>query len=237
MTRKPRILIVGAQHGDERLGPRVQRLLKKDTTGRYATVDYLCGNPRAYRQNVRFIETDLNRSYDTVPPQSYEQKRAQKILQHIREHKYDYVLDVHTSRAQGDRFFLATHVDGAVARIVGASPFTRVAVMPPAVADCSLIGHVPQAISVEYDRPLARTKRALDEIIELLDNLLAGRSEARPRELFYVADKIPLDSTIHPNAKNFELCAEGFYPVIYARGGSYKQYLGFAAPKKEVVTL
>lgn len=231
---KPRILIVGAQHGDERLGPRLHRALKNDTSGRFATVDYICGNPRAFRRNVRFTESDLNRSYNAIRAQTYEQQRAQKILRHIAAGEYDYVLDVHTSRAAVGRFGLATHTDGAIAGMVGASPFERLVIMPPHIADCSLIGQVPQAISIEYDRRLARTRKALHELIGFLDNLLKGKIEARKREIFYVTEQIPLDSSIAVDAKNFQLCEQGFYPVIYrANGGSYATHKGFAAYRKE----
>jgi hypothetical protein len=200
-------------------------------------VEYLCGNPRAYRRNVRFTESDLNRSYDTLPAQTYEQKRAQKILQIIREGDYDYVLDIHTSKADVGRFFLATHMGEQTRRIVGASNFDRVAIMPPHIADCSLIGQVPQAISVEYDRRLARTQRALRELVELLDNLLAGKTIKREREIFYVSGKIPLDAGISYEAKNFELSDKGFYPVIFSRNSSYTEYKGFAANKRAVITI
>lgn len=235
MTRKtPQILIIGAQHGDERLGPRINRFLKNDKTGRYRTVDYLCGNPRAYRRNVRFTETDLNRSYNTVPAATYEQKRAQKILRLIATGNYDYVLDIHTSRAAVGRLLLMTHLEGAVKRVVEASCIERIAIMPPDVADCSLIGQAPHAISVEYDRRLARSKRTLQDIVELLDNLLSGVSQSREREVFFVDGKIPLDCPISYESKNFELCEQGFYPIIFARNSSYAQYKGFAARKREV---
>lgn len=234
---KPRILIIGAQHGDERLGPRIHRFLKADKTGKYADVEYLCGNPRAYRRNVRFTETDLNRSYDTLPALTYEQKRAQKILEKIREGGYEYVLDIHTSRASVGRFFLATHLGEPIREVIAASSFDRVAIMPPHVAGCSLIGQVEQAISIEYDRRIASSKRTLAEIVELLDNLLSGRSRTKTREIFYVAGKIPLTSRLSYEAKNFELTDEGFYPVIFSRNSSYTEYKGFAADRRELVEI
>lgn len=241
MSQQAKILIVGAQHGDERLGPRLQRFLVNDKTGKYTRVDYICGNPRAYRKNVRFTESDLNRSYNTLPPITYEQKRAQKILQQIHAKQYDFVLDVHTSRSQGGRFYLATSLNDSIRRLLAASPYSRLVIMPPHIADCSLIGQVSQAISIEYDRDLARTQRAVDEIIGLCDNLLSNKpSLLQPREIFYVTDKIRADNPISPQAKNFELCDQGFYPVIYkADGGSYKNqnYKGFMATKKETILL
>lgn len=229
----PRILIVGAQHGDERLGPRLNRFLKNHATGRYKDVDYLCGNPRALRRNVRFTETDLNRSYDMASPKTYEQKRAQKILRYIEAGRYDYVLDVHTSRADVGGFVLATHLDGAVGQIITASCFERVAIMPPHIADCSLIGRAPNAISIEYERRLGRGKRALQEMVQLLDNLLSGKPQPRQRDVFYVSGKIPLDCPISNDSKSFELCSQGFYPIIFAKNGSYSQYKGFVAYRRE----
>lgn len=234
---KPRILILGAQHGDERLGPRLQRFLHNNTTDHYVTVDYLTGNPRALRRNVRFTETDLNRSFDASSAKSYEEKRAWHILRFIQVGEYDYVLDIHTSRADVGKFLLATHLDGNVGRVISASRYTRVAIMPPDIANCSLIGNVPNAISIEYDRRLTYEKESLEDLIELLDNLLAGWNLPREREIFYVADKIPLDSPIDFTAKNFTLCPQGFYPVIFAKNSSYTAHKGFAATKREFKTI
>ncbi len=231
---KPRILVVGAQHGDERLGPRVGRFLRLDKTERYATVDYLCGNPRALRRNIRFTETDLNRSYGAPAPTSYEEKRAQRILAYIQKGNYDYVLDIHTSRADVGKFLIATHLDNNVLDIVSASIYERVAIMPPHIADCSLIGNVPNAISIEIDRRLTYQQQSLHELIELLDNLLDAKRHPSLREIFYVADKIPLDSQISYENKNFERSPEGFYPIIFTKNSAYTAHKGWAAYKKAV---
>ncbi len=227
MNNQPRILVVGAQHGDERLGPRLRRYLQKHGD-RYASVDYLCGNPRAYRANTRFIQSDLNRSYNPATPTTYEEHRAQKILEHIRKGKYDYVLDVHTSTADVGRFFIATHIEGAAGEIIAAAPYERVVVMPPHIADCSLIGRVPQAISIEYDRNIGRTPEAVHELARLLDNLLSRRAIPRERQIFYVHDTIALDSGVDLSHKNFELLPQGFYPILFGEK-TYTAHRGFAA--------
>jgi hypothetical protein len=121
--------------------------------------------------------------------------------------------------------------------VIGASAFDKVAIMPSHIADCSLIGQVPQAISVEYDRRLARTQQALHELSALLDNLLTGTTIQRQREIFYVSGKIPLDAGISYKAKNFELSDKGFYPVIFSRNSSYTEYKGFAAYQREIITI
>jgi hypothetical protein len=153
----------------------------------------------------------------------------------IRQGAYDYVLDIHTSRADVGRFLLAAQLDGPVRDVLAASGFERLAIMPPHIADCSLIGQVTQAVSIEYDRRLASTKRTLQELTTLLDNLLSHRFVQKPREVFYVSGKIPLQSTLDYDAKNFELSEQGFYPVIFSRNSSYTEYRGFAAHRRDVI--
>lgn len=55
-----RILVLGGMHGNERLGIDLVQLLQiKPIAG----VDALIANPRAVARNVRFTESDLNRSF------------------------------------------------------------------------------------------------------------------------------------------------------------------------------
>ena len=231
MKHQPRILIVGSQHGDERLGPRLQRYMQKHGA-RFANVDYLCGNPRAYRANTRFIDTDLNRSYAAESPKTYEQKRAQRILEFIRYGDYDYVLDVHTSTADVGRFFIATGLEGPLGEMISCAPFDRVVVMPPHIADCSLIGRVPQAISVEYDRKLARSQETLEELGQFLNDLLAGHGSPKSRDIYYVRDTITLDADVDLSHKNFVMTGLGFYPILFGEK-TYTSHRGFAAYRKE----
>jgi hypothetical protein len=236
MDKKPRILIIGAQHGNERLGPRLKRYITRYPE-RYETVEYLCGNPRAFRANIRFMEADLNRSYDPVGrPSTYEEKRAQKILRYIREGNYDYVFDVHTSYTDVDRFFLATSAEGPISDIVAASTIQRLVVMPSHIADCSLIGQVPQAISIEYNRDLAVTGAALRELVTLLDNLLVGRRLDLARDIFPVREKIPMHIELQPRTPNFRMSRHGFYPVLIGPN-TYVGYKGFAAYYKETAIM
>lgn len=235
--KSPKILIIGTQHGNERLGPRLKRYIARYPE-RYPTVDYLCGNPRAFRANVRFIETDLNRSYDPDKgiATTYEEKRAQKILRFIQRGSYDYILDVHTSRTDVDRFFLATSLNRGVSDVVAASVIPRLVIMPPHIADCSLIGQVPHAISLEYNQGLAKTQRALEEVVVLLDNLLENKRQGLSREIFYVREKIPMHVELRPHTPNFRLTRHGFYPVLVGPN-TYIGYQGFAAYHREAIRL
>ncbi len=234
------ILIIGAQHGDERLGHKLYRhLMLARHNGKYRNVDFICGNPKAYRANKRFIETDLNRSYAVERPQTYEEKRAAKLLQKIARGKYDYVLDIHTSRSDCGMFAISANMDKRVQEVLRANIMNRIAVMPSHIAGGSLIGNVPGAVSLEYARTIASSRHTLASLVKLIDNLSAGAYEdPAEREVFYVQGTIESDVPIDKDSKNFEKCNLGFYPVIFRhKGGSYTAHKGFYALEKRNIVL
>ena len=241
---RPKVLIVWP-HGDETLGPRLGYRIQSEHPDLLGHVDYMCGNPYAASKNPpeRYIETDLNRSFNpAAAPASYEEKRAQIILDQIEIGDYDYVLDVHTSTTDVGRFFLANHRTKAVDTIIAASPLTRIVMMPDHIAQAGLIGQVPNAVSIEYDRRVAETC-GVEESLLLIDGLVQARPlvELQEREFFYVTRPIPKTEDPGLQAPNFKLCADGYYPVLFGqnsyRSDPSKPYLGFAATSREVVTM
>lgn len=88
-----KVLILGGMHGNEKLGIELARLLKqKPLDG----VDALIANPRAADKNVRFTETDLNRSFAPSSSETYEQQRAAELRKIVSS--YDIVLDFHNTQ-------------------------------------------------------------------------------------------------------------------------------------------
>lgn len=235
-AHRSRVLVVGCQHGDERLGARIHRYLIRNRSS-MAGVDYICGNPRAYRANVRYIETDLNRSYGVPDPKSYEQRRAGRILDYIDSGNYDFVLDVHTTTSDSQSFFLATTLNQPIRRIIACSSIQKVVLMPPAIAECSLIGNAKAAVSIEYNKTLARTQEALCGLIDIIRNLATGRSAGvQTREIYSVKDVISLGAHLAPDARNFTLTADGFYPVLIGEN-TYRDHRGFAADTRTELTV
>lgn len=243
-TQSPKILVMWP-HGDETLGARIGSHLYNERPDLLDHVDYMCGNPRAAGQEpaIRYTETDLNRSFNpNGEPQTYEEKRAAKILGQIAAAGYDYVLDVHTSTTDVGSFFLANHRNPAVDAMIAASPLTRTVMMPDSIAQAGLIGQVPHSVSIEYNRDEA-LERGVEESIVLIEGLIKGVSNvrAREREFFYVTRPIPKTEDPGLGAKNFELCADGYYPVLFGentyRKDPTKPYLGFAATEYETAVL
>jgi predicted deacylase len=103
------LTVLGAVHGNEHCGPQaINKLINliksgniKITSGTL-TVIPVC-NPRAYKQNVRFTERNLNRfMYPKDNPVHYED-HLDNIICPVLD-KTDYLLDLHSYSCQGDAF-------------------------------------------------------------------------------------------------------------------------------------
>lgn len=91
-----RILVIGGTHGGERTGVNVVSHLRRE---RISDVDTLIANPRATKRHCRFTETDLNKSFGVTIPDSYEEKRAAKIVNVLGQ--YDLILEFHNTVSTG----------------------------------------------------------------------------------------------------------------------------------------
>src|SRR3990167_9116843 len=87
-----KFLVIGGLHGNEPLGLEVCKQLKKM---KLPYLDVLYGNPAAIKQNVRFVDEDLNRVFPGNPTGSLEAKRAVEIIK--ASQGYDFVIDFHNT--------------------------------------------------------------------------------------------------------------------------------------------
>jgi len=78
------VVIIGAVHGNEKIGVQVIESLKKTLNLKEISGELylIIANPRALEQNKRFIDTDLNRLFGETTPQfsaGVEEKRSEEI--------------------------------------------------------------------------------------------------------------------------------------------------------------
>ena len=94
-------------------------------------VDILIGNPRAFAACKRYIESDINRSYNTALD-TYESRRADYIKNYIAVNKPDLVIDFHTTTAVQLNCLIASTInDSEVRRYMRASHVNNVIVVHP----------------------------------------------------------------------------------------------------------
>lgn len=95
----PKVCIMGALHGNEKVGGIVVENLKKELDGIdiFGEVYLVIGNPLALEKGVRFIDEDMNRLFVDGGDfgDSVEGKRAGEIAQILKN--VDYLLDLHST--------------------------------------------------------------------------------------------------------------------------------------------
>ncbi len=88
------ILCIGATHGDEPIGVCALQILEK----RVDNFDWIIGNEKAYEQNTRCFEGDLNRSAPGIfGAPNYASRRAAEII--ALAQNYKYTIDLHGTTA------------------------------------------------------------------------------------------------------------------------------------------
>jgi L,D-peptidoglycan transpeptidase YkuD (ErfK/YbiS/YcfS/YnhG family)/predicted deacylase len=112
----PKLIVVGAVHGNETCGPQaILRAIADCRMGRLSIrrgeVTFLpVANMKAYRQNTREGDRNLNRDLrDKTIVEDYEDRVGNRICSLLREH--DVLLDIHSFRGEGEPFVFAGPLD------------------------------------------------------------------------------------------------------------------------------
>ena len=244
--KHPKILLLW-QHGDERLGPNLGHYIYNQRPDLMPHIDYICGNPQAANQEpaAHWIDADLNRSYgQAAASNAYETGRAKEIMAMVREAGYDFVLDLHTSVTDIGHFAIISQLSQAVRQLISASNEQRVVVLSPELSQVSIAGQFDNVLALEYNQALADQPKTIEQVVEMLERLIGSRPlKPSTREVFYIDGPIPKSEDPGLDARNFELCKDGYYPVLFGTGKrSYREdptktYLGFAARRREELVL
>lgn len=230
-----KILLLGSQHGNEILGDTLYAYIKTHRRQLLPHVTFMTGNIRAKKANVRYIESDLNRSY-TGSHSTYEERRATRILRYITKYEFDLVLDLHTTTCEQPPCLIIPDITEELRSFLRASSITKIVLMKHDIVKTSLIGVCPQAASIEIN------KHQLDDsqIAALCDDIerfMHAKAHPAEKELYDISEPLKKSEISENDAarlKNFTVSKFGFYPILVGEN-SYKaqtNYLGF---KSEVM--
>jgi len=178
------ILAIYNTHGDE-VRPNIPD-----------SFDILIGNPKAYEKRVRYIESDLNRSFNGKS-ETYEEKRAQEIIPILQS--YDTVIDIHsTITGVTDACIVVndTEITREISSYTGAKNYI---VMPE--MKHSLIAHCNNGIALE----LGGNNPKLYETA--LNNILKKNRHGMTRYICIGEEEKPEGYTTH--LKNYENVSKG----------------------------
>lgn len=229
-----KILILASQHGNEYSGEKLYKYIKQRRPGLLRYVDYFLANPRARKQRVRYIESDMNRSY-TGKKTTHEERRALKTLKRIDEQEYDIVLDMHTTTTVQPPCIILAKPGQENNAYLQASSIQHIVAMGHTIVDTALNGRRGHALSIEVNQSIDDT--LLSDLCDDIDRFIRREVYPSDKYVYEVKDLLGKSEMSEADAnklQNFTLSERGFYPVLVGEN-SYKEqtdYLGFKAYKR-----
>jgi succinylglutamate desuccinylase len=227
-----KVYVIAALHGTETFGLKVIAHLQR-IHNEYITT--AIGHPEAIAKKKRFLDTDLNRSFAALSEDSRETYIAARIKATIEAEQPDLIIDLHTSVEEVGRVAILALPNQRLMSYATLLGMERIAVMPPSIAQASLIGQFPdKAISIEYGPHLrsdALAQKLAEAIVRLVHVKKIRASSTIP---IYFVERI-----IH-NQEAEGLTLQNYvynetlkgYPFLAGKN-SYGSYQGFLATKQQ----
>lgn len=215
-----KLLITTVTHGDEGFAvPIVEKL-----AARYG-FEWRLNNPRAYQQNTRFFQKDLNRSGPGNPTSPvYEERLAYCLIK--RYSQYSPVIDVHGSVSNCGVFALVSEPSTANIELAKRLDVTRVILWPALRAtDTPLTQFIPSSLEIECGPKNApRTARELSRV---LTRFVQGKTPTRKQQFYIVTGFLPPAENLPP-MKDFQEIVVGrqtFTPLLVDQYPGIKCYM------------
>ena len=237
-----KVLLLGSQHGDELLGDKLYEYIKAQRPSLLEHVVFKIGNPKAHKAGVRYIESDLNRSYGGHVT-TYEEKRAAYLQEYIIQNNFDLILDLHTTVCNQPPCFIVNSIRSELKPFLRASHIERVVLLSDPIIHSSLDSVSPNVIAIEVANSDI-SDEFLDNVCSDLERFIEGKKKYVTKRVYNVPSLL-LKSEVPENEIdfliNFQPSRLGFIPILVGTStGSYAKtthYLGFKATKETVITV
>ena len=235
-----KILLLGSQHGNELLCERLYAYMKNHHPQLLPYCTYKLANPRARNKGVRFIESDMNRSYNGTLT-TYEATRAKYITTYINEGGFDIILDLHTTVCDQPPCFILPELKDSTSSFIRASHIDRVVLLTDPIVQTSLIGTHPNVIAVEVANNQLNNK-LFEMLCRDIQYYISGPVEPSVKKVYTVPGlllKSEVTGEMIDSLINFEKTKDGYIPILVGLN-SYRKtthYLGFKATTETIITL
>ena len=228
-----RVTILAAMHGTETYGIDLYNEFVKKFPELVNNIQLIIGNKLAYKNNIRYIDVDMNRYYGNSS-NAHESKEIQRVDAELKLFHPDYIIDVHTTKRDSGVFFISDITNDTRKIIFDMIP-VDVCVMKEQVIKRSFIGNYNKAVSLEYS-----LRSITDETTITFVNALANVIQEKPnnsRGTFY--DVLTLisreDWLAYPGLKNYDVKPEGVALMVPADASEMDaEYYGFWCTKSSV---
>lgn len=233
-----KILLIGSQHGDEKLGDLLIAYITAHHEELLPSITYILANPEAHAKNVRYLESDMNRSYVDAPA-THEEHRASQLLDRLSKESADVILDLHTTRCIQPPSYIVHRPSSEARKFIEVSDIDIVVHMDRDMTKHSLIGKNNSTISIEVQNDTINDD-LLEMLVKDIMSYQAGAVTKKRKDHFEVTGHILKSDVTEADAallENFQLCRGGYYPILTGNN-SYKKntnYLGFKARKERIL--
>ncbi len=251
---KPKIAIIGCIHGDEIVGQKVIKDLKKIKLKK-GSLTFIIANPKALAKNKRFIKKDLNRSFPGRKNGNFEERLAYELNKILKN--FDLVIDVHATNSDLGKIIGVTKLDRKTKSILKLIPIKNVALLSKKIfGNGELIRAAKLGISLDYgpDKSGANYKKVLLDIKIILKNLglINGKKKNFKEKIFYLffdSYMVPKNFKQAKSLKELKLIKKGqflgqvnnrkiyskktFYPLFLGKG-RYEKTLSLMAKQEKI---
>lgn len=217
------MLIVYCLHGDELQTEKIAKKLKEN----FNDIDTIIGNPEARKAQKRFIETDLNRSFN-LQEETLESKRAKKLQDLIAQTNHELLIDLHTTKAKMPPVAIITDLDQL--KLVSRVGISRVIYMTPKFSSGgSLIENVKNAFSIEF----YRDQKSEELVYDKLRQAYKKKRKIDKFEVYFLEEIVNGD--YDPSIKNFQRLPDGSYPIF--SGETSYENVKYLKTRKKIIKL
>lgn len=245
-----KVLLTILTHGDEKIGLRVAREIKRLQIDRKSLAIQVA-NKKAYAAGKRFIDADLNRSFPGKKNGNYEERIAYRLSPQIKE--ADLVIDIHSTRSLLKDALIVSKLNRQTQNYVDVIQPKYVLVLK-ATKNSTLIAQAKAGVAFEYGRDndpatLKKIVRDIKRVLQYL-NLQPGHLSVKKTATIYFNVRATVEKPkgyiLLKNIKNYKLVPKGkpfarkgglyliakkdFYPILFGNN-TYPKYFGFRAEK------
>lgn len=218
------LAVVGCMHGDEHFGKRVIDDVHDDPD-LGERVRTIFANEQAYDMNKRWLDTDLNRSFNRTDISGYEAGLAPILLSESLKSRY--LLDIHTTKADETFLPIVTNLNKGVEYILSHLDIENVALIKTKEAPHSLIGNHPSAVSLEFGEEYSQGDEATRVAIASIRGVLSGKyGTFRKKTIYEIDSLIPNTAERLPDglqSGEFSEVHKGY--VLMPRATTYQGFL------------
>ncbi len=250
----PKIAIVGCVHGDEIMGQKVIRELKKIKLKK-GSLTFIIANPKALAKKKRFIKKDLNRCFPGRKKGNFEEKLACELNKILKS--FDLVIDVHATNSDLGKIIGITKLDNKMKQFLKLIPIKNVALFSKKLfGSGELIRSAKPGVTFDYgpNKSGKNYKKALTDLKIILRNLgfISGKKKIFKMKNFYRffgSYNVPKNFTQNKQLKELQLIRKGqligsankkniysnktFYPLFLGKG-SYEKTLSLMAKEEKI---